>query len=446
MFSLLPNLSKTKQILTLATPIILGMLSHNLIDLVDIAMIGVKGDASLAAVGLGGFLIFFFMSSLIGISSGVQTITARRLGEKKLGELAEALTAGFKLMLLFGIPLCIIGYLGAPIFFSLLNNDPEVISIATPYFRYRILGVVFYTCNFLFRGYWNGIKRPTVYLMILVTTHLCNMFLNWVLIFGHLGAPEMGVAGAGLASTLSIMLGTVLYFSSGYILIKNQGFLNRFFGLKRTTLSLIKLGVPISIRQCLFAFSLLMIYYIIGLLGTTELAIANVLIQLLLFLLLPGIGFGIASHTLVSHALGENNREAAKAWAFDVIKLACVSIFSMGLLILCIPEFIIGIFIHNPDTVKIAVPLLRLDAITIWAEVAGLVIIHSLYGSGDTKQVMLISTLGEWLIKLPLIYLIGITFGYGLLGIWLAIIAYNMVHSILYITLWNREKWGNVTI
>ncbi|RAP37697.1 MATE family efflux transporter [Candidatus Marinamargulisbacteria bacterium SCGC AAA071-K20] len=446
MFKLLPSLTRTKQILALASPIILGMLSHNLIDLVDIAMVGTKGEVALAAVGLAGCLTFFFMSSLIGISSAVQTITARRLGEKKFSELADALTASFKVIFLWGGLLSVVGYLGAPFIFSWLIDDPKVIAISTPYFRYRVLALVFFGINFLFRGYWNGAKQPLVYLRILITTHLCNGFLNWVLIFGHLGAPEMGVKGAGLASAISIVLGTVLYISSGLVLIKDQGFLKRIWGLKRTTCLLIKLGVPISIRQLLFAFSLLMIYWTIGLLGTTELAIANVLINLLLFLLLPGVGFGLAAHTLVSYSLGEGDKAAAKLWAWDVIKLACISIFSVGLIIVLIPKLILGIFIHNPDTVARAIPLLRLDAITIWAEVAGLVIIDSLYGTGDTKQVMIISTLGEWLIKIPLIYVCGITLGYGLLGIWLAIIGYNLCHSLLYLILWSRGQWGKLAL
>ena len=438
--------NRIKQILKLATPIMLGMVSHNIIDLIDILMISAKGETAIASVGLAGGLAFFCLSCLIGFSAAVQTITARRLGEGKTKQLAVALTESFKWTLLTAIPFSLVMYYFSPQIFSFLSPDVAVSQVSTDYFQYRILGFTFFMCNFLFRGYWNGIKKPMPYLGILVFTHACNAFLNWVFIFGNLGAPELGVAGAGLASALSVGIGTAVYFLSGFMLIKNQGFLVDVWKINESALPLLKLAWPFCTRQGFHALWILSLYWLIALLGTTELAIANVLINILLFLVLPGVGFGQATQSLVSEALGQNDRKEVKQWAWDVIKLASLGLFFAGLIILIFPRFFIGFFIHNPETIEMAVPVLRLDAITIWIEVIGIIISHGLHGTGDTKTVMYLSTPTEWLIKLPLMYVLGITLNYGLMGIWVGIALYNIAITGVYIFIWQRERWGNTVI
>lgn len=110
-----------------------------------------------------------------------------------------------------GIPVCIILIFLAPWIFTLLSTDPLVREIGTPYLQARMAGMTFNGMNFAFRGYWNGISRPRIYMRTIIAIHIAQITFSWVFIFGNLGAPELGALGAGIGTTLSIVFGSALY-------------------------------------------------------------------------------------------------------------------------------------------------------------------------------------------------------------------------------------------
>ena len=199
---LFPDRERRKLIWGIALPIMGGMMSQNILNLVDIAMVGRLGDAALAATGIGSFSNYLATAFIIGLSAGVQALAARRLGEGREGETAIPLNGGLLLALLIGLPLCLVLIAATPGAFALLTDDPSVRELGTPYLQVRIASMVAIGMNFSFRGYWSAIHMTGVYLRTLLVMHALNIFLNWVLIFGNLGAPALGVYGAGLATTL----------------------------------------------------------------------------------------------------------------------------------------------------------------------------------------------------------------------------------------------------
>ncbi len=158
-----------------------------------------------------------------------------------------------------------------------------------------------------------------VYLRTLLVMHACNIVLNWALIFGHFGLPALGVAGAGIGSAIATFIGSVLYFFQGWKLARSNGFLR---GLpdRATMLSMLRLSVPTGIQQFFFAAGLTAFFWILGKVGTAELAASNVLVQLLLVAILPGLGSGMAAASLVSQSLGRKDPDDAMAWGWDVGK------------------------------------------------------------------------------------------------------------------------------
>ena len=202
--SLFPNKERRKAIWAISLPIMGGMMSQNILNLVDIGMVGHLGDSALAATGIGSFSNYMAIAFIIGLSAGVQALAARRLGEERHSETAVPLNGGLLLALMIGLPLCAVLYMAIPSVYTFLNDDPAVIEQGIPYLQVRILSMVAVGMNFSFRGYWSAIHMTGVYLRTLLIMHAINIFLNWVLIFGNLGAPEMGVMGAGLATTISL--------------------------------------------------------------------------------------------------------------------------------------------------------------------------------------------------------------------------------------------------
>ena len=217
--------SRRRRILGLALPILGGMVSQNLLNVVDTAMVGFLGNPALAAVGLGGFVVFMCQALILGISTGVQTLAARKKGEGRIDRATRVLNTALLLVLVVAPVFSLVLIQLAEPLFHFLNKDSAVIEQGVPYVELRLAAIVFVGMNFAFRGYWNALDLSRLYMTTLILMHACNIFLNYVLIFGHFGAPALGVAGAGLASAISMAVGTVIYFYLGFTHSRKDGFM-----------------------------------------------------------------------------------------------------------------------------------------------------------------------------------------------------------------------------
>lgn len=442
---LFPRKDRLRRILLLALPIIGGMVSQNVMNLVDTAMVGTLGDAALAAVGLGGFANFMFMALLLGISVGVQTTAARRKGAGLLDETAVPLNGGLLIVLCVAPPLSALLYWGVPAIYPYLNADPEVIVQGVPYLQARVLAMFFMGANFAFRGYWNAVDLPRLYMSTLIVMHACNIFLNWVLIFGNLGAPTLGVHGAGIASAASTVVGFSIYIWLGFRHARGAGFLQR--APQRSQLGqLFRLSLPSSIQQLFFSAGFVVTFWIIGQVGTREMAAATVILNLTLVALLPGLGLGLAASTLVGQALGRGHPEDASRWGWEVARVGMLGLAVLGLPAAIWPELLLGVFIHDPETMAVARFPMRLVGLGMAVEGLGMVMMHSLLGAGDTRRVMQVAVLAQWALFLPLAYLVGPVLGFGLTFIWCMQVGYRAAMAGVFTHFWVRGDWARIKV
>jgi len=437
--------SRVRRVLTLALPIIGGMVSQNVMNLVDTGMVGVLGDAALAAIGLAGFVGFASAAFIMGLSSGVQTIAARRVGEGRDSEVAIPLNGGLLLAVVIALPWTALLVYAAPHFFPLLIEDPEVVDLAVPYFQIRTVGLMGLGMNFAFRGYWNAISRAVLYMRTLVFMHLINIFLNWVFIFGNLGAPELGATGAGLATMIATYCGAAYYCWLGWREAREAGFL-RSLPASSTLAGILRLCVPTGIQNTFFAGGLLTFSVIVGMVGTAELAANQVIVNILLVGILPGVGFGLAGATLVSQSLGREEPAEAKRWGWDVAVIGGVAITVVALPGIFIPEVLLGVFIHTEETLALAVSPLRVVAYGIPFDVIGVILMHAMIGAGATRASAVVSILMQWCLFLPAAYLIGPVMGLGLTEIWMANMAYRFLQTLVFTGLWRRGDWAKIKV
>ncbi|MDC0036665.1 MATE family efflux transporter [bacterium] len=443
--SFFPSSTRRKQIVKLALPIIFGMLSINIVDIVDTAMIGQLGDKALAGTGFASFLFFVCFAMLVGLGATIQTFTSRCLGEQRHDECALPLTAGLIIMIGYTIPVTVIMIIVAPLILGLFSSDPQVIEFAVTYFRWRVLGLGAIGCSLCFRGFWNGIKQPNTYVLILMATHVLNIGFNWILIFGHLGFPAMGVKGAAIGSTLSLSIGAIAYII--YTLYKKAS-LHILKNMPKPTLfrSLLSISGPASIDQGFFALYLLTFFWLVGQLGTASAAIAHVVITCVLVLYLPGAGLGMTSLSLVSESLGKGAPKDAKQWAWDIIKCGIPIIMGVGIILFYFPKLILSQFIHSPSTLELAIFPLRLDLLTLWTACIGVIIIESLTGAGATRTVMIIKIISRWVFIIPGIYIMINYLNYGIHAIWVYWVAINFIETLTFIGIWQREQWMKVQL
>lgn len=439
--------SRLRQILSLALPIIVGMVSQNVLNLVDTAMVGHldNPNPALAAVTMGGFANFMCMALLLGISSGVQATASRRKGEEKFDRMAVSLNAGILLVLLIAPFWSALLVIIIPDYYHYFNSDPEVIEMGVPYLQARVMSITFIACNFAFRGYWNGVNLSHLYMKTLVSIHAVNIFLNWVLIYGNLGAPSYGAAGAGIASALSTVVGTIIYIFLGRKYAGNNGFL-KVKPMRSEFSTLVRLSLPNGIQQVFFAAGFVTLFWIIGKVGTLEAAAAGVLINVTMVAILPGIGLGLSSATLVGQALGRKDLADAHRWGWDVVKVGLIVLTILGLPMLFLTDMVLFPFLKDPATKELALTPLKLVGATIGLEGIGLILMNALLGAGASKRVMATSIFMQWVIFLPGAYFIGPILGYGLLHIWAWQLVYRGLLSVAFAIIWQRKRWAQIQV
>jgi multidrug resistance protein, MATE family len=436
---------RLQRILSIGVPIIGGMLSQSLINLVDAAMVGRLGDVALAAVGLGGYASFVMVSMVMGLSSGVQALVARHHGAGQHKRLHEPLMAGLLSAVILALPLSVFFIFMAPYLINHLTDNPEVAAIATPYFQWRAAATIAVAMNFVFRGYWSGIGETRRYLQTLLFMHSINIIVSYLLVFGIGHWPGIGAVGSGIGTALALVFGTALY--SWTTFTNKRERLGQITLPTRTTLiQLGRLAWPNCAQQTLFALGISVLFWIIGRIGTGEQAIAHILISLQLMLILPAVGMGIAATSLVSHALGAGNQQDAYRWGWEVVRVAMFTLTILGIPLWLLPVPVLNLFTHEQNLIELGTAPLRLTGLIIIFEVTAMVLTQALLGAGASRKVLRINLAMQWGMLLPLAYLTGPVLGFGLFGIWLLQGIQRIGLSVIYSMIWRQRQWSRLAL
>jgi putative MATE family efflux protein len=372
-------------------------------------------------------------------------MAARRLGEGHTDRMAVPLNGGLLLAFAMGLPLSVLLFLAAPSLYPYLNGDPEVIREGVPYLQARLCATVAVGMNFAFRGYFNGVDLSKIYLRSLLVMHACNLLLNYMLIFGHFGMPQLGATGAGIGTAISTFIGTLTYTVMAYRVARGAGFL-RGIPDGATLRSMLRLSLPTSLQQLFFATGLTTLFWIVGKVGTTPLAAANVMVNLMLVAILPSLGLGLAAASLVGQALGRGDRADAKRWGWEVVQVAVVVLFVIGLPMVLAPDLLMSGFTSDATTIAVARWPLRLVGLTIWIDGIGLVLQNAMLGAGYSRRIMVVAIGLQWGVFLPSAYVVGPVLGLGLTGIWLAQVVHRGLQAGCFAVMWRAGKWADVSV
>ncbi len=445
---------KRRTIMTLAGPIVLGMLSQNVMNLADTAMVGQLGETALAAVGMSGFLLFALSAALTQLSTGVQSTTAKLYGAKEWRQIARPLHVGLTLGLLGSIPIACFVMWKADIVLSFMIDDGAVQKLGGAYIQIRAWAIPAVVLNFCFRGYWNAINLSHFYMRTLITMHVVNIVVSSVLIFGIGPFPKLGVEGAALGTTLSLWVGVFSYIALGLRHTQHYAFLTKKFPISPGKAPLeisfwgegnfrnvLVTSIPSGIQQSFFAFGLSTLFMIIGMVGTTEVASAQVVINIMLVSILPGIALGIAGMSLVGQSIGRQNLDEAYMWGNEVVKVSLMALLGVGVLIVLGAPFILRIFTQEESVLETALLPLRLTLFVLAGDAIGVVLLSALIPVGFQTHVAIASILTQWALAIPIQYVGVKTFGWGLNEVWVTQIIYRLVSASIMAMLWHGQRW-----
>lgn len=439
------NAARLRTILAIALPIILGMLSQTVLNLIDTAMVRDLGNASLAAVGIASYANFVASAPIMGLAAGVQAMAARRMGEGNVHRAAHPLNGGLLVCVGFGVPWVLCIALFADVWFPMLASSPEIAEVGLPYLYCRLAAAVLVGMHFSFRAFWNATGHSNFYMLNLLGMHALNVFLSWVLIYGNLGAPTLGVTGAGVSNAVASFVGVSAHFLAALRLARPQGFLS---GLptRETLRTMLRISLPTSLQQLFFAAGMTTLMALLARAGTEIAAASKVLMDLVLTGVLPAMGFGMAGTTLVSQALGRGDVFDAKRWGFHVAQASFAAVFLLALPGLLFPELLLGRFLRDPETVQLAQGALRLIAGSMAIDGVGMVFQSCLIGAGDTRRVML-ATLGlQWGLLLPIVAVLVLVFKLGMLPVWSAHVGVRLLQTGILFAMWKGERWQTIRV
>lgn len=436
-----------QKILGLAIPVFFGMISYTAIMVADTAMVGKLGEVPLASVGFGGMVYFSIFAFLMGGSMAVQIIVARRFGEKNERGVGITLVNSIYLSLVLGSLLSYFGYIYAPNLMAWIGDDPEVIEVAGVYLSYRFIGTVLFFVGFALRGFFDGIGIVQVGMISSIVAAVTNIFFNWLLIFGNWGFPAMGVKGAAIASSLSSvpsLLVVVFYFFRKDVIkfFRYQIFSPSYEILKE----LCVVGFAPALEGTLVNFAFSGFYKIAGMISTTTLASASVVLTCLSLSFMPGFSFGIAATTILGQAMGQGKIRLAYEGTMRSATFSAIVMGSMGLFFILGGPWLISLFTDVPAVMKEAYPALCIVALIQVGDAYHMVVGSALRSAGMMYYVMYVYLIVSFLIMLPLAYLFGIVLAWGTIGIWSAFFIWILMMAVLFVGKFRRKEWVSIRI
>lgn len=431
-----------KQILNLVWPATVENVLQMGVGLVNTGIVGHLSAAAIGAVGLSNRATMVAWALFQAVSTGTTVVVAQSIGA---GDRSRARTAAVQ-ALLFGA--CSVMLLAALFFFAAspvlkaFRPDAELLAASTRYLRIIVMGMpavgIMTAAGAAMRGSGDT-KTPMV---IAVTVNVLNLAGNWLLIYGNLGFPALGLTGSALATVTAQWVGALLALLA---ITGKQSPL----GLdpkgpwcidRKELTRILSIGLPAS-GESLFwqAAAIILTFFITGF-GTKALAAHQLGLNAESISYMPTAGFGIAATTLVGQAIGARNANLARRYTRELGFWATfITVFTAGLLFF-MPETILGLLTSDAQVVALGAIYLRLMATAQIPQQLGGVLGGALRGSGETRTPMLIALVGLWGIRLPLAYLLAFRLNMGVAGVWTGMTVDLFARFAL--TLWRyRRMW-----
>ncbi|HLU84475.1 MAG TPA: MATE family efflux transporter [Vicingaceae bacterium] len=431
----------------IALPIILSNVALNVITVTDTIFLGQLNHIALGAAGNAGIFYFILILTGVGLSTGAQIIIGRRNGEKDYTSIGKVFDQTLYLLAVIAVFTFVILHWIAPVFLKTITSSEAIYLATVDFLNYRSLGVLFHFLNFVFIAFYLGTANTKVLTHTTIIMMVINVFLDYALIFGHYGFPQMGIKGAALASVLAefaaFLYLTIYSYKSKYV---GQF---KLFQFHRPDIELIKkitsIGSPIMLQNFLAISSWFIFFMIIEKMGEIELAISHIIRSIYMVLMIPLFGFSAATNSLVSNLIGQKRDFKVLTLVKRVIILSIVSTFVLGLLSLIFGEEIIGFYTNDELLIINALPTLKIINLTMFFFCVAFILFNAVSGTGNTKMSLLIeaSTISIYLVAA---YLVAIKFEASLPVVWCSEFIYFALLGAFSLWYLRKGNWRKLKI
>ncbi|WP_374964879.1 MATE family efflux transporter [Lysinibacillus sp. RS5] len=426
----------------LTWPIFLEVFLFMLMGLADTFMLSALSDNAVSGVGAANQYIHIAILILEVVGNGASIVVSQYLGSRRFLEAAKISALAVTMNLIVGLMMSILFFFFSSHLMTMMNLQGEVLQYAQSYLviigSFIFLQAIINALAAIIRVH--GRTKQTMYVSL--GMNVLHVVLNYGLIFGNLGLPELGVKGAAISSVISRGLAVLVFFWLLYQVMEVRLKLDYYFEYsKEYVRKILNIGLPSAFEQVLYQFCQIVFLYYATYLGPETLAARQYAMNISMFTYLFAIAIGTGTAIIIGRYVGAGKKDEAyhqiwlsvrAAFIFTIIMVAVVTIFRKQLM---------HVFTDNPEVIAIGASVLALSILLETGRTMNIVVINSLRASGDARFPVKIGFLSMVCMSLPLGYLFVFVLDWGLVGIWLAISADEWMRAIIVYFRWRSRKW-----
>jgi len=443
--------SAVPEIMRLSWPVMLATGAVMLAGVIDRAMIGRLGDAEggaavpLAAVGIATQFFFLVQSSLFAIGLACVALMARAIGAGDPRGAQRAFGASLQVGVASSIALSAPIALLAPWAFAFLGQEARVIEVAVPYLYYVLASSVLMAAALVVESALRADKHMRFPMLIAMVVMAVKLFLNWVFIFGNLGAPQMELEGAGLATLLSQVIGFVALVGRVVAAPRDASLAARMsdvFGANARSREILRIALPGIVERLVMNTAMLSYIWLLGhYYGTLSVATYTVGIPLLAFTWIPGQAYAQACATLIGQALGAREAGEAERIGWQSAGLAIGTATVLGAIVAVLRFDIAGLLTDDVAVITALGPFMLALAIAQPVLQLQFTLGGAHRGAGDTFTPLIAACVGNWLFRVPLAFVFAIGFQFDVAWVWSALVFDHLARSLVLLYTFRRGDW-----
>ena len=404
----------------LALPVMLSQLGQVSVGVADSMMVGQLGALPLAAASLGNSIFFVILMFGMGVSMGITPLVSVAEGKGKAKRISNLFQHG--LWINIGISLLLtIAVIGLSQGLHFLDQPEEVVTLTIPYLLVITASLFPFMIFQTFKQFAEGMSQTKQAMYITIFCNLVNVFLNWILIFGELGAPEMGLMGAGWATLISRILMPIMM---GWYVLKSKRYqaYQLKMNLKKWSIPMfsriLNVGIPTGFQYIFEVSAFSSAAIMMGWLGVNALAGHQIAINLASISYMMAAGLSTAGMIRVSNQIGRGNFKAMKEAGLVVYAMAMVFMFITAVIFISFREILPTLYIDDQEVISLSASLLVIAGLFQLSDGAQVIGLGVLRGMEDVKVPTLVTLIAYWVIGLPLGYVLAFEFGFAEKGIW----------------------------
>jgi putative MATE family efflux protein len=436
-----------RTIWALAWPVIITFLLESLVGLIDTLMVGRLGATAVAAVGVGAQILSSVSVAMTAVGTGTLALVARQIGaqERRTAEhvLGQSILAAFVLSVLCVLPVIVY----APRIVGWFGVDAGVIEQGAGFTRFVMLSIPQSAVLFVIGSALRGAGDTRTPLLIGFIVNVLNLFFNYVLIFGKLGFPALGVRGSGLATTIAFTVGVFLGMAllvRGRLVMRLQP---RHFRVDTTIVRrVLAIGSPAAIEQILMQIGFFLYLVFAAQYGTSAVAAYFIGVRILALSFLPGYGFAAAAAALVGQNLGARRPEWARRAGWESNRLSVYLMSTCGLLIILTAQPIAASFVDDPEVIADTVSFIWALGLAQPFMAVDFTLGGALRGAGDTRFPLIAVFVGFYGCRLLCAYLVTYILHLAIHWVWLALIGDYIARAALKAWRFRSERWMHIQV